>query len=196
MTKYQKFQKRSFDILFSFIGLILTGWLILISFIIATIDTRLNGFFIQKRVGKNGKLFLVIKIRSMRSVSSITTTVTTAKDPRISTVGRFFRKTKLDELPQLINVLIGNMSFVGPRPDVPGFADKLTGNDRRILELRPGITGPASVYFKNEEEILAVQEYPEKYNLEVIWPKKVRLNLEYLDNYSLLKDIRCIIQTL
>lgn len=132
----------------------------------------------------------------MKNIAGYTTTVSTNKDPRITKIGRFFRKTKIDELPQLFNVFIGNMSFVGPRPDVPGFADKLTGEDQKILELKPGITGPASIYFKNEEELLANQKNPEKYNLEVIWPKKVSLNLQYLNEFSIFKDIMYIIKTI
>ena len=132
----------------------------------------------------------------MRPVKGINTSVTTDKDPRISKIGRFWRKTKIDELPQLWNVLVGEMSFVGPRPDVPGFADKLEGEERLILSIRPGITGPASLRFKNEEEILAAQPDPERYNREVIWPEKVKINLEYIRNYSLRKDIDYIIKTI
>jgi lipopolysaccharide/colanic/teichoic acid biosynthesis glycosyltransferase len=124
-----------------------------------------------------------------------TTSVITANNPRITKIGRFLRKTKLDELPQLWNVLLGNMSFVGPRPDVPGFADKLQGEDRIVLSIRPGITGPASLAFRNEEELLAQQENPEQYNREIIWPEKVRINKEYIRNYSLWLDIKIIWKT-
>src|SRR5690554_3585654 len=155
MTSFQSFQKRFFDIIVSFIGLIFLWWLIILAALIARIDTGLNGFFKQTRVGKDAKLFKLIKIRSMRPMDGVTTTVTTNRDPRISRIGRFWRKTKIDELPQLWNVLVGEMSFVGPRPDMPGWADKLEGGDRRILKLRPGITGPASIKFKNEEVLLA-----------------------------------------
>ncbi len=171
-------------------------WLILIAFILATIDTRKNGFFIQERVGKDGKLFRVIKIRTMRDMPHIDTSVTKEDDPRITYLGRFWRKTKIDELPQLINVLLGQMSFVGPRPDVPGFADQLTGEDRIILTVRPGITGPATLKFRDEEKLLAQQKDPEKYNREVIWPEKVRLNREYVENYSFWQDLKCIWQTI
>ena len=171
-------------------------WLILIVYILATIDTRKSGFFIQERVGKDGKLFKVIKIRTMRDVPDVNTTVTRENDPRITRLGRFWRKTKIDELPQLINVLLGQMSFVGPRPDVPGFADQLTGPDRIILTVRPGITGPATLRFRNEEQLLAQQDDPEAYNRKVIWPEKVRLNREYVENYSFRQDIKYILQTL
>lgn len=122
--------------------------------------------------------------------------ITTAADSRITLIGKLLRKFKLDELPQLWNVFTGKMSFVGPRPDVPGYADKLEGSDRKILELRPGITGPASIYFRNEEELLAGVENPKEYNDAVIWPRKVQLNLEYLDNWGFWKDIGYILVTL
>ena len=188
--------KRCFDVFFSAIGLLFSGWIILIAYILATIDTRKNGFFIQERVGKDGKLFRVIKIRTMRDFPAITTTVTRENDPRITRLGRFWRKTKIDELPQLINVLLGQMSFVGPRPDVPGFADQLTGDDRIILSVRPGITGPATLRFRDEEKLLAQQEDPERYNREIIWPEKVRLNREYIENYSFWNDLKYIWQTI
>jgi lipopolysaccharide/colanic/teichoic acid biosynthesis glycosyltransferase len=123
-------------------------------------------------------------------------TVTTANDKRITKSGRFFRRYKIDELPQLINVLKGDMSFVGPRPDVPGYADKLEGEDRIILTIKPGITGPATLKYKNEEEILAKVEDPVKYNNEVIWPDKVKINKEYIKNWSLKKDIEYILKTI
>lgn len=195
MTSFQRFQKRTLDLVLSFIGLFFFWWLILLSAFIASRDTGLSGFFRQTRVGKDGKLFKVLKIRSMRPVEGVVTTVTTDHDPRISKVGRFWRKSKIDELPQLWNVFVGDMSFVGPRPDVPGFADKLQGEDRLMLTIRPGITGPATVKYKKEEEILAAQPDPEKYNQEVIWPDKVRINIDYIQNYSIGKDIRYIIKT-
>lgn len=195
MSKFQHFQKRFFDLLLSFIGLLFLWWLIILAALIAWIDTGLSGFFKQVRVGKNGKLFKVVKIRSMKPIRGISTTVTTDNDPRISKVGRFWRKTKIDELPQLWNVLIGVMSFVGPRPDVQGFADQLQGEERLLLSIRPGITGPATIQFKKEEEILAAQSNPEQYNREVIWPAKVKLNIDYIKNYSLLMDIKLIFKT-
>lgn len=132
----------------------------------------------------------------MRNVTGISTNVTQSNDPRITRLGHFFRKTKIDELPQLFNVFLGHMSFVGPRPDVPGFADKLSGPDRVILSVRPGITGPATIRFRNEEQILAQQADSEKYNQEVIWPEKVRLNREYVEDYSFWRDLRYIWQTI
>ena len=190
------FIKRAFDLCISIFGLVFFSWLILITWFIATIDTKSNGFFIQERVGKDGRLFNLIKIKTMKTVPGISTTVTTTNDIRITKWGMFFRKTKLDELPSLWNVLMGDMSLVGPRPDVPGYADKLVGKDRRILELRPGITGPATLKYANEEELLANVDDPIKYNDEIIFPDKVKINLEYLDNWSLGLDIKIIFRTI
>jgi lipopolysaccharide/colanic/teichoic acid biosynthesis glycosyltransferase len=190
-----RFLKRSLDLLVAIVGLVAFGWLILLGWLAATIDTGLNGFFTQTRVGRYGKPFKVIKLRTMKVSKTVTTTVTTKKDPRITRLGALLRKTKIDELPQLINVLLGQMSLVGPRPDVPGFADKLEGPDRIVLTIRPGITGPASLKYRNEEEILAAQADPERYNREVIFVDKVRINREYIENYSILKDFKYIWQT-
>jgi len=188
--------KRFLDLILSLFGLFFFSWLLLTVWIFATIDTKSNGFFIQKRVGKNGKFFRLIKIKTMKPVEGIKTTITTKNDARITNWGHFFRRTKLDELPSLWNVLIGDMSLVGPRPDVPGYADKLKGNDRRILELRPGITGPATLKYADEEKLLAIVDDPIKYNDEVIFPDKVKINLEYLDNWSLWLDIKIIFNTI
>lgn len=188
--------KRAFDLIFSLLGLILTFWIIILAFIIATIDTKNNGFFTQIRIGRKGKPFKVIKIRTMKEVNTINTTITSSNDIRITKMGRIFRKTKIDELPQLINVLLGHMSFVGPRPDVPGFADRLTGEDRIILEVRPGITGPATLKYRNEEDVLSKVDDPEKYNKEVIFPDKVNINKEYIKNYTFFNDIKIIIETI
>ncbi|MDX9914113.1 MAG: sugar transferase [Candidatus Moranbacteria bacterium] len=189
------FTKRGFDIVVSFLGLTFSWWVIFIAWVIATFETKSNGFFIQKRVGKNGKIFNVIKIKTMKKVEGVDTTITSSNDVRITKSGKFFRDTKIDELPQLINVLIGDMSFVGPRPDVPGYADKLEGEDRIVLSIRPGITGPASLKYKNEEEILASQNDPKWYNDKIIWPDKVRINKEYIKNWTLKTDIEYIIKT-
>ena len=187
--------KRGFDIVGAAGGLLLTFWLIALAWLLATLDTRQNGFFTQQRVGRNGKLFRVVKIRTMRPSRAHTTTVTTGHDPRITPLGRFVRRAKIDELPQLFNVLVGQMSFVGPRPDVPGFADALEGRDRLILTVRPGITGPATLKYRDEEVLLESVDDPERYNREVIFPDKVRLNREYVENWSFRKDIAYIWQT-
>jgi lipopolysaccharide/colanic/teichoic acid biosynthesis glycosyltransferase len=195
LTTTNRFLKRSFDIVFAVLGLYLTSWLILIAFLLAARDTGESGFFRQERVGKDGRLFKIIKIRTMCSDSTISTTVTSAVDPRITCLGNFWRKTKIDELPQLINILLGQMSFVGPRPDVPGFADRLQGADRIILSVRPGITGPATLRFRQEETLLAAQSDPERYNREIIFPEKVRLNRKYIENYSFWLDLKYIWRT-
>lgn len=187
--------KRAFDVIVSFFGLLFSGLIIFIAWIIALIETKSNGFFVQQRVGKNGKLFNVIKIKTMKKVVGIDTTITSSNDVRITKSGKFFRDTKIDELPQLWNVLVGDMSFVGPRPDVEGYADKLEGDDRIVLTIRPGITGPASLKYKNEEEILSTQDNPKEYNDKVIWPDKVKINKEYIKNWSLKSDIQYIIKT-
>jgi lipopolysaccharide/colanic/teichoic acid biosynthesis glycosyltransferase len=187
--------KRAFDIGLATMALGLTWWIIVLAWIITTVTLRRNGFFSQMRVGRNGALFRILKIRTMRDDTQIKTTVTSSSDPRITTLGRFFRRTKIDELPQLLNILAGHMSFVGPRPDVPGFADKLSGDDRLILTVRPGITGPATLKYRNEEELLNSTPNPEEYNRTVVFPDKVRINKEYVLNYTLSMDLRCILAT-
>lgn len=196
ISPINSFVKRTFDLVFALLGLLVFGWLIILAFVVATIDTKQSGFFIQERVGRNGRLFKVVKIRTMRNDVRIKTNVTTVADPRITKSGRFFRITKIDELPQLINVLLGQMSFVGPRPDVPGYADLLKGADRVILTVRPGITGPATLRFRHEETLLAQQADPESYNRNVIYPEKIRLNREYIEQYNFISDIFYIIQTI
>jgi lipopolysaccharide/colanic/teichoic acid biosynthesis glycosyltransferase len=188
--------KHTFDLSASFFGLITTWWIIILAWIIASIETKSNGFFIQKRVGRSGKLFYVIKIKTMQSVAGIDTTITTSNDKRITKSGMFFRKTKIDELPQLWNVFKGEMSFVGPRPDIPGYADKLKGEDRFILNLKPGITGPASLKYANEEELLSMVDNPKKYNDQIIFPDKVKINLEYYYNNSFFGDLKLIFRTI
>ncbi len=196
LNKKQCLIKRTFDLFIALFGIICFSWILVPAYILASIDTRSNGFFIQKRVGKRGNLFPMIKIRTMRKDYLLNTNVTTNKDPRITPLGRFWRRTKIDELPQLINIILGHMSFVGPRPDVPGFADNLKGEDQIILSVRPGITGPATLKYRKEEEILARKEDPEKYNIEVIWPDKVKINRQYVENYSFIKDLKYIWQTI
>lgn len=195
MTATDRIVKRSFDILASSIGLLLLFPVIIVAWVVASLETRSNGLFVQRRVGRHGKLFHVYKIKTMRQVDGVDTTITKASDVRITSSGRFFRKTKIDELPQLWNVLIGKMSFVGPRPDVPGYADRLGGDDRIILTIRPGITGPASLKYKDEEELLSRQDDAKAYNDTVIWPDKVRVNIDYINNWSFLKDLRYIVET-
>lgn len=188
--------KRIFDFSSSLLGLvILFPLLILISFAIK-IGSSGPILFSQKRVGKDGKQFILIKFRSMMINQESNNTATAKGDDRINTIGVFLRKYKLDELPELWNVLKGEMSLVGPRPDVPGYADNLKGEDRKVLKLRPGITGTASLKYANEEEILSAQDDPQKYNDEVIFPDKVKVNLEYYKNQSLWLDIKIIFATI
>ena len=187
--------KRVFDFLLALFGLVLSSPVILIAWIIASIETRSNGFFVQERVGRNGEFFKVVKIKTMKQVVGIDTSITARNDVRITKSGAFFRKTKIDELPQLWNVLLGQMSFVGPRPDVPGYADQLDGEDRIVLTIRPGITGPASLEYKDEESLLAEQSDPKSYNDKVIWPDKVKINRDYIQNYSFSKDLLYIWKT-
>ena len=184
-----------FDRVFSLLGLIVLCPLLLI--VALLIRLKMPGgpvLFRQKRVGKDGKLFTMVKFRSM-SVAHGGSSVSVAGESRITPLGAKLRKYKLDELPELWNVLVGDMSFVGPRPDVPGYADKLQGSDRVILKLRPGITGPASLKYRNEEELLAGVDDPQTYNDTVIFPDKVRINKEYYYHWSFQKDIRYIFQT-
>ncbi|MGM0564431.1 MAG: sugar transferase [Pseudomonadota bacterium] len=195
LSPFQAFLKRSFDCLVALLGLLAVWWLILLAWLGASWDTRSNGFFVQERVGRGGRLFRVVKIKTMRPSRELTSTVTASGDPRITPLGRFFRKTKIDELPQLWNVLLGHMSFVGPRPDVPGFADRLEGEERAMLNIRPGITGPATLKYRDEEALLASVDDPEAYNREVIWPDKVQINLGYIRHWSLWRDLRYILET-
>ena len=152
-------------------------------------------FFCQKRAGRHGKPFTIYKFRTM-IVNHGGNTISVKGENRITPLGASLRKYKLDELPELWNVLKGDMSFVGPRPDMPEYIDKLVGEERQILELRPGITGPATLKYANEEEILASVPDTQKYNNEVLWPDKVSINLDYYRNRNFFGDILIIFQTL
>jgi lipopolysaccharide/colanic/teichoic acid biosynthesis glycosyltransferase len=176
--------KRIFDLLLSLVGLLAIGWLLLLFWIVASIDTRSNGLFVQERIGQWGSVFRIYKLKTMHPVTS-----------KISRLGLLLRKTKIDELPQLWNVLKGEMSFVGPRPDVAGYYDLLQGEDRKILELKPGITSAASLKYQNEERLLAQQDDALHYNDSVLFPDKVRMNLEYYYNRSFFGDIWIIWKT-
>jgi len=187
--------KRGFDVALAAVGLTLASPVILVAWIVASIDTGTNGFYAQTRIGRFGRPFKVVKIRTMRPGSDAGSTVTTSNDARVTPAGRFFRRSKIDELPQLLNVLTGSMSFVGPRPDTPGFADLLEGEDRVVLSVRPGITGPATLKYRDEESLLAAQPDPERYNREVIFPDKVRLNRKYVECYRFGEDLRLLALT-
>lgn len=201
--------KRLFDIIASFFGLLLIWWVYPIVAIL--IKVKMPGgpaFFCQKRVGRDGKLFTCHKFRTM-TVKHSGSSVSVAGDSRITPLGAKLRHYKIDELPELWDVLIGNMSFVGPRPDVPGYADQLQGDDRVVLKLRPGITGPATLKYRLEDEMISnyvaerqavgdtrdSQVIAVEYNDTVIYPDKVRLNKYYYEHYSFWKDIEMIFAT-
>ena len=189
------FFKWCFDKVVALIGLLVLFLPLLIIGILIKIDSRGPMFFMQRRIGKGGKPFRICKFRTMYDQAE-GDSITTADDPRVTRMGHWLRHSKVDCLTELVNVLIGQMSFVGPRPDVPGYADQLQGDDRRILKLRPGITGPASIKYRNEEELLAQQTDPKAYNDNVIWPDKVKINLEYLENWTFFGDIKLIFNTI
>ncbi|MCD5969414.1 sugar transferase [Riemerella anatipestifer] len=159
--------------------------LLLMLFILVSLDTNSFGVFVQDRVGQYGKLFRIYKFKTIRPVSR-----------KISKVGAFLRKTKLDELPQLFNILKGEMSFIGPRPDVPGYYDCLEGNNRKLLILKPGLLSEASLEYRNEEYLLSQKKDSVKYNDEVIFPHKIKLNLEYLERVSFKEDIRVLLKAI
>lgn len=188
--------KYLFDRVISLLGLVcLSPLLLLIAILIKVKMPDGPVLYSQQRVGRKGKLFTMYKFRSMK-VGNDASSISVAGESRITPLGAVLRKYKLDELPELWNVFIGDMSFVGPRPDVPGYADVLEGEDRLILNLRPGITGPASLKYANEEEILSMVDDPCKYNDEVIFPDKVRINLEYYYKHTFIGDIKIIFQTI
>ena len=189
-------KKRIFDIVFSFAGLFICLPLFIIISILIKIDSKGPIFFLQNRVGRYGKNFTLIKFRSMYVNCETSSSISFRGDKRITNIGCFIRKYKLDELPELINVFLGQMSFVGPRPDVPGYADLLIGDERKILNMRPGITGPATLKYANEEDLLAKQKDPKMYNDSVIYPDKVKINLDYYNNLNLWTDIKIIFATI
>lgn len=163
--------------------------------VMASIDTTSIGLFSQTRVGRFGRPFKLYKIRTMRRGQE-GSTMTLAGDVRVTPLGRMLRRWKLDELPQFWNVLAGTLSLVGPRPDVAGFADRLQGPERRILNVRPGITAPASIRWRHEETLLAGVPDPITFNRDVIWPDKVRCNIDYITHWSLSEDIRLMLATM
>jgi len=186
-----------FDRVVSFIGIVvLLPVYLAIACLIKIKMPEGKVLFRQKRVGKNGKLFTMYKFRTMLSDPVKGVSVSAAEKSRITPLGSKLRKYKLDELPELWNVLTGDMSFVGPRPDVPGYADVLTGDSRSILKLRPGITGPASLKYRNEEDLLEKIDNKIEYNNNVIYPDKIRINLYYYKNYSFIKDLQMILCTI
>lgn len=162
------------------------SWLIFLFWILAAIDTKSTGFFLQDRIGQYGRIYKIFKLRSIGNKNG---------NPHISAYGQFIRKTKIDELPQLFNVIIGEMSIVGPRPDIPGYYDKLEGENRKILELKPGLTSQAALKYANEEALLNTQQNPLQFNDTVIFPDKVRMNLHYYHNRSFIGDLNILFRT-
>lgn len=188
--------KRFFDIVASLLGLIVLSPLLLVVAIWVKLDSEGPVFFRQVRVGRYNKDFRIFKFRSMRVGSDKGSQVTIGgRDPRVTCSGYFIRKFKIDELPQLINVLVGDMSLVGPRPEVRHYVDYWTPEQMRVLDVRPGITDPASIRFRNENELLAKAKNPEKYYVEVIMPQKIKLYLDYVNQASFWYDLKLILQT-
>lgn len=192
--------KRVFDITGALGGLIMLSPLfIILSLLLKIKEPRSPIFFRQKRIGQYGIPFDIIKFSTMKKEvrqDNLADYITLPDDKRFTKTGAFLNKYKLNELPQLWNILKGDMSFVGPRPDVPGYADLLTGEQREILLLKPGLTGPATLKYRNEDALLAQQPDPLKYNDKVIWPDKVKLNLDYIKDQSLLSDLKIIFKTI
>ena len=188
--------KRIFDIISSLFGLILLSPFMIIIAILIKLDSKGPIFFKQVRVTKNGREFKIFKYRTMKIGSDKYSQITVGKDSRITKVGDFLRKYKLDEIPQLINVLIGDMSLVGPRPEVPKYVALYTEEQREILKVRAGITDYASIEFSNENDILANETDPEKAYIEKIMPRKIGLNKKYLSEISVMTDIKIILLTI
>ncbi|MQP24739.1 sugar transferase [Flavobacterium sp. LMO8] len=177
--------KRTFDFIVSFFALVFCFPLLVIVWLIASIDTQSNGLFLQERIGQYGVPFIIFKIKTVHPITK-----------KISSVGAFLRKSKIDELPQLLNILLGQMSFVGPRPDIPGYYDLLEGESRKILSLKPGLTSEASLKYANEESLLLKQDDPLHYNDTVIFPDKIAMNLNYYYNQNFWLDIAILLKTI
>ncbi|WP_338952260.1 sugar transferase [Fusobacterium nucleatum] len=188
--------KRIFDITLSLFGLIILLPFMLIIAILIKFDSKGTVFFKQIRITKGGKEFKIFKYRTMKAGSDKYSQITVGKDERITKIGSFLRKYKLDEIPQLINVLIGDMSLVGPRPEVPKYVALYTDEQKEILKVKAGITDYASIEFSDENDLLASEEDPEKEYIEKIIPKKIELNKKYLSEISVLTDIRIILLTI
>lgn len=195
--RLQLILKRIFDILVSFVGLVILSPLFIVLAIVIVSDSKGSVFFKQTRVGRNGVPFKIYKFRTMiEDAEAKGMQLTVGDDSRITNVGTFLRKTKIDELPQLINVFKGEMSFVGPRPEVPKYVELYTEDQRQVLMVRPGITDLASIEYRNESELLATADNPEKVYIEEVMPRKIELNKEYIRCTSLGLDIRIIIRTI
>ncbi len=192
ITRTELKVKRCFDVVLAILLLPFLILPIIVLTLLSTLDTKSWGIFSQWRVGQNGRLFKIFKLKTLKNeVHQLGHLEKSATQ-----LGLFLRRTKLDELPQLFNVIKGDMSFVGPRPDVPGFADILMGDDRLVLMVKPGITGEATLKYKNEETLLAQQDDPETYNRTIIWVDKVKINRKYVENYSFYLDLILIFKSI
>lgn len=188
---------RFFDILFSFFGLLILSPLLLIIWLLIVLTSKGGGFYTQVRVGKGGIDFLLYKFRSMRIGADKRGLITVGgRDPRITNVGYFIRKFKIDELPQLFNVLKGDMSLVGPRPEVRKYVDLYTDEQKRVLSVRPGITDYASIEYVNENELLGKAENPDEVYINQIMPDKIRINMKYIENHSISEYFKIIYLTI
>ena len=182
-----------FDRTLSLLAIVVLLPILLLVAIVILVANGAPVMYVQERIGQDGKLFKLIKFRTMHGDEK--SSIAASELNRITRVGRWLRRTKIDELPELLNIFVGDMSFVGPRPDVAGYADKLEGDDRRMLTMKPGLTGVASLKYRDEEDLLAAQPNPQEYNDKVIWPDKVRLNLLYMERQSLWLDVKVLICT-
>ena len=189
--------KRAFDFLIALLSFLLLWIFFVIVAILIRVDSSGGAFYKQIRVGKNGKRFKILKFRTMVSDSEKKgMLITVGNDSRITRIGKFLRKSKLDELPQIINIIKGDMSFVGPRPEVPKYTELYTEEQKKVLLVRPGITDIASIEYRNESEILALSDNPEKTYIEEIMPRKLAYNMSYLENISIINDVKIIFITI
>ena len=193
--RYSKL-KHILDFIVASLSLLALMPIFLIVYMGATISCKSHGIYKQERIGLCGRPFVIFKFKSMRDVTQNSDFLTSIDNPRITKFGKVIRRSKLDEIPQLLNIIKGEMSFVGPRPDVPGFADRLNQKSTYVCKVKPGITCSASLFFRDEELLLKSVHNRQKFNEEVIWPKKVELNNNYAENYSFKEDLRIIFQTL
>lgn len=195
-TFYTKMGKRVFDFVTAGIGLVLLTPLLLFLMLLVKLTSPGPVLYRQERVGRGGKLFRIAKLRSMfEDADKGGSAITSAGDPRVTAVGRVLRRLKLDELPQLWNVLKGEMSLVGPRPEVPRYVESYSASQRRVLTVRPGITDPASIAYRQEEELLGAQPDPDRCYRVVVLPEKLNLNLEYVDQISFSYDLSLLLRT-
>lgn len=189
--------KRAFDVFFALLGLVILSPVFVITAFAVGVTSKGGVFYKQKRVGRDNKDFIIYKFRSMCVNADKNSLITIGnRDNRVTKIGFFIRKYKIDELPQLFNVLIGDMSFVGPRPEVRYYVNMYSDSQKKVLNVRPGITDPASIAYRNENELLSSQDNPEKYYIDVIMPDKLRINLEYIASRSLFTDLKTILRTL